>query len=60
MVKVLILVLQRRRFSKRVCIWGGGKVFKFIGEGAPIALGGTQLAANLATKGIVPYGEQMY
>ena len=32
--------------------YGAGK---FIGEGAPIA-GGTQLAANLATKGIGPYG----
>jgi hypothetical protein len=33
-------------------VYGGGK---FLGEGAPIA-GGTQLAANLATKGIGPYG----
>ena len=32
--------------------YGAGK---FIGEGVPIA-GGTQLAANLATKGIGPYG----
>tara|TARA_R100000951_G_scaffold53659_3_gene45211 strand:+ start:4659 stop:8081 length:3423 start_codon:yes stop_codon:yes gene_type:complete len=33
-------------------VYGGGK---FLGEGAPIALG-TQLAANLATKGIASYG----